>query len=366
MFNNIYNKKRVFVTGHTGFKGAWLSLWLNQLGAKVYGFSDCVPTQPSFYELLDKSIFVGEFTGDIRNYNQLESAIKSVNPDIIFHLAAQPLVRRSYLEPVLTVETNVLGTVNILEVVRRLNLPATILIVTTDKCYENRNWIYGYRENDALGGNDVYSASKTCAELMVQSYRRSFFENNPKLGNIATARAGNVIGGGDYAQDRIVPDCVRALEKGEPVIVRNPQATRPWQHILDCLSGYLWLTSCLMFVPKTSPLVGAFNFGPPSSSNRTVIELVEEIFKTWKGSWVCKNENKELKEEPLLNLSAEKAAHLLKWSTIWDFSETVRQTMLWYKLRHFNREKQMLKFSIEQITNYSDFAKKQGAEWTKS
>jgi CDP-glucose 4,6-dehydratase len=275
MFNNKYKDKRALVTGHTGFKGAWLSLWLKELGATVCGFSNGVPTIPSFYETLSE-VFNNEFTGDIQNYDEVCGCLKKSNPDIVFHLAAQPLVRVSYEQPVLTANTNIIGTINLLEAIRSLNLKCDIVVITSDKCYENRGWEYGYRENDSLGGQDIYSASKAAADIMARSYYTSFFKNNPNLGNIAIARAGNVIGGGDYARDRIVPDCIRALKKNEPIVVRNPSSTRPWQHILDCLSGYLWLGAHLMNSKPDATFATTFNFGPHSKSNRTVKNLLRK------------------------------------------------------------------------------------------
>jgi len=274
MFGDFYTGKQVLVTGHTGFKGGWLSLWLGSLGAKVSGYGLPAPTHPNFHELIQDGVFSREFIGDVRDLSCLRSAVERIRPEVVFHLAAQPLVRLSYREPLETLSSNVMGTANLLEAVRQTECAAAVVIVTSDKCYENRQWVHGYRENDAMGGHDVYSMSKGAAELVVQSWRRSFFAPNAKLGNVATARGGNVIGGGDYAPDRLVPDCIRALLGRQSIAIRNPSATRPWQHVLDCLSGYLWLGSQLARQEKNSPIADAFNFGPGVQAGMTVVELV--------------------------------------------------------------------------------------------
>src|SRR5215475_211381 len=262
MFNGFYQGKRVAVTGHTGFKGAWLSLWLKKLGASVWGVSLPPPTHPNLYEVIQTGTFEGETECDIRDLDQLAKTVKSIQPEVLFHLAAQPIVRRSYMEPLETFQTNALGTAHILESVRRAAVGCVLVIITSDKCYENREWEFAYRENDPLGGHDVYSMSKAATELVAQSWNRSFFKPNEKLGPVVTVRAGNVIGGGDYAADRILPDCMRALMAKKPILVRNPYAVRPWQHVLECLSGYLWLAAELNGKDKSSKLVSAFNFGP--------------------------------------------------------------------------------------------------------
>src|SRR5216684_4522702 len=270
MFNEFYKGKRVLVTGHTGFKGGWAALWLNQLGASVSGLSLPAPTNPSLHEILGKATFSREIQADIRESDALSSAVASLKPEVIFHLAAQPIVRRSYAEPLETFQTNALGTAHLLEAVRRAELPCLVLVITSDKCYENREWEFAYRENDPLGGHDIYSMSKAATELVAHAWNKSFFIPNPKLGPVATVRAGNVIGGGDYASDRIVPDCVRALTEKKSILVRNPSAVRPWQHVLECLSGYLWLAARLNKEPKTSRLASPFNFGPEPSARQPV------------------------------------------------------------------------------------------------
>src|SRR5215471_19007684 len=285
MFNGFYQGRRVLVTGHTGFKGGWISLWLKKLGAAVHGLSLPPPTNPNFHEIIQSYAFASETECDIRSLDALAAAVKEIRPEVILHLAAQPIVRRSYAEPLETFHTNAVGTANLLESVRHAELKCVLLVITSDKCYENREWEFAYRENDALGGHDVYSMSKGAAELVAHAWNKSFFLPNPKLGPVATVRAGNVIGGGDYALDRILPDCIRALMANKPILVRNPSAVRPWQHVLECLSGYLCLAAGLGGEGKNSPLASPFNFGPYPASNQPVRRLVEEVLKVWPGQW---------------------------------------------------------------------------------
>lgn len=345
---DIYKGKSVLVTGHTGFKGSWLSQWLLQLGADVYGYALEPSTNPSLYDQLDLKNKMSSKIDDIRNLNTLKDYIRKVEPDIIFHLAAQPLVRDSYLDPVYTWETNVNGTMNVLEAVRQLGLETNIVVITSDKCYENKEWIFGYRENDALGGYDPYSASKGAAEIIVSSWRRSFF--HPKdfkkhKVKVSSARAGNVIGGGDWAKDRIIPDCVRALIKSEEIQVRNPFSTRPWQHVLESLGGYLLLgRSLLTGHEEIDNLCGAFNFGPYGASNKPVEDLVNEVLLHWAGSWNYKKED-AFHEAFLLNLNIDKATQTLGWSPVWNFRETIKNTISWYKSVAENPE------LAEEITN---------------
>ncbi|HWX21367.1 MAG TPA: CDP-glucose 4,6-dehydratase [Candidatus Binatia bacterium] len=365
MFNSFYRNKRVLVTGHTGFKGGWLSLWLWKLGARVWGISLPPPTTPNLYDTFRTEVFSGEAECDIRNLDRLIAALKPAQPDIIFHLAAQPIVRRSYEEPLETFQTNALGTANLLEAVRRAALPCPVIVITSDKCYENREWEYAYRETDPLGGHDVYSMSKAAAELVANAWHRSFFRPNPKLGPVATARAGNVIGGGDYAQDRIVPDGVRALVDKQPIPVRNPSAIRPWQHVLECISGYLWLGARLAAQPKTSPLASSFNFGPEPSARQPVRRLVEEILLSWPGEWKDASAPGSPHEAMLLSLSIEKAGALLNWYPAWDFKEAVRRSVLWYYQRHVTGDPKMLDFSSSQIDGYVEAAQHKNLDWAK-
>ncbi len=351
----VYKNKKVLITGHTGFKGSWLSKWLLELGAKVYGYALAPPTSPSLFNQLNLENAIGDNRNDIRDLDVLKSYVKKVAPDFIFHLAAQSLVRDSYDNPVETIETNINGTVNLLEAVRQLGISTTIVVITSDKCYENKEWIHGYRENDPMGGYDPYSMSKGAAELVVSSYRRSFF--NPvdfkKHGvRLASARAGNVIGGGDWAKDRIVPDCIRALQQNATIEVRNPLATRPWQHVLESLGGYLLLGSKLnkCSAEELEIYANGFNFGPLPSSNKSVEKLVNEVIKNWgSGNWNYKKET-AVHEAFLLNLSIDKAFHILGWQPVWDFTKTIQNTTAWYKNQFEGKD--VVAITKTQIKNY--------------
>ena len=354
----IYRNKKVLITGHTGFKGSWLTHWLLLLEAKVYGYALEAPTSPSLYEQLGNDRKIESDINDIRDFKSIKKFIGEVKPDIIFHLAAQSLVRESYENPLETLETNVTGTANLLEAVRQLKLSTNIVVITSDKCYDNKEWIYGYRENDAFGGYDPYSASKGAAEIVVSSWRNSFFNpinyNKHKV-KLASARAGNVIGGGDWANDRILPDCIRALQKNKTIQIRNPLATRPWQHVLESLGGYLLLGSKLMDVSSNNleALCSGFNFGPYNTSNKKVEVLVEEVLKHWEGSWDYNKED-ALHEAFLLNLTIDKAFQILEWSPVWNFKTTIEKTVSWYKNSFDNPEEIRIK-TEEQIKEYSNF-----------
>jgi CDP-glucose 4,6-dehydratase len=352
------------VTGHTGFKGGWLSLWLNSLGAKVYGLSLPPPTDPNFHQTLPQGIFADQTECDIRDLKSLSAAVARVAPEIIFHLAAQPIVRRSYTDPLETFETNALGTAHLLEAIRKAGVKCTTIIITSDKCYENKEWEFAYRENDPLGGHDIYSMSKGVTELVAQAWSRSFFVPDNRLGPVATVRAGNVIGGGDYAADRIVPDCVRALVEKRSILVRNPVAIRPWQHVLECLSGYLWLAARLDGQAKTSPLASAFNFGPEPSARQPVRRLVEEILSLWPGEWKDGSDPHQVHEARLLSLSIEKAGTLLGWYPAWDFPEAIRRTIAWYQYRHVEGAGDLAAFSLGQIRDYAEAARQKRLAWT--
>jgi CDP-glucose 4,6-dehydratase len=328
--------KRVLVTGHTGFKGSWLSLWLSELGSLVSGLSLQPDTQPSLFNQLQlEPRLQHHWIADIRDRPAVEDAVRTCQPHVVLHLAAQPLVRRSYRDPLGTWATNVHGSLHVLEALKMLQHPCAVVIVTTDKVYENHEWDYGYREADRLGGHDPYSASKAATELAIASWRSSFCglgaHQTPFL-RIATARAGNVIGGGDWAEDRIVPDAIRALAAGEPIPVRNPLATRPWQHVLEPLGGYLLLVQALDC--DQEPPCEAFNFGPTMWSNRSVQELVESMLSHWSGSWQDQRDPKTLHEAHLLHLQIDKAHHRLGWSPRWDYATTVERTMAWYHHHH--------------------------------
>lgn len=355
----------MLVTGHTGFKGGWLSLWLNRLGAQVHGVSLPPPTNPNFHEVIRGHAFVSETECDVRDLASLAAAIKKIAPEMIFHLAAQPIVRRSYTEPLETFNVNTLGTAHLLESVRRLELPCPVIVITSDKCYENREQDYAYAETDPLGGHDVYSMSKAAAELVAQSWNKSFFFPNPKLGPVVTVRAGNVIGGGDYAADRIVPDCIRALCEPRPILVRNPMAVRPWQHVLECLGGYLWLGARLAREGKHSPVASAFNFGPDAAAQQPVSKLVEAILREWPGEWQDASDPRHPHEATLLTLSIHKAAAVLGWHPVWDFSEAVSQTVSWYRARHHLKHADMLGFSRSQIDGYIEAARRKNSPWTQ-
>lgn len=363
MFSGYYDGKRVLVTGHTGFKGAWLSLWLKELGAQVHGLSLPAPTHPNFHETLPAATFASETEADIRDLAHVAEATALRKPEVLFHLAAQPLVRRSYAEPIETLQTNVIGTANVLEAVRRAGTSCVVVVITSDKCYENREWDYAYRENDPLGGHDIYSMSKGAAELVAQAWNKSFYLPNAALGPVVTARAGNVIGGGDYAEDRLVPDCMRALSAGRPIRVRNPEAVRPWQHVLESLSGYLWLGATLGAQGKTSPAATPFNFGPEPAARQPVRRLVEEILKAWPGEWVDASDASSPHEAKLLALSIEKAAAVLGWSPVWGFQEAIAQTVSWYRERHERKNPSMTDYSRGQIAAYCAAAAQKGLRW---
>ena len=363
-FLNAYAGRRVLVTGHTGFKGSWLSLWLHTLGAQVAGFSLPPVAPPSLHEVVREGVFAAELFGDIRDARAVTEAVRTARPDFIFHLAAQPLVRLSYAQPAETFEVNVMGTVRLLEAVRAIGLRCPVLIVTSDKCYENRGWESGYRETDPLGGQDVYSMSKAATELVAQSWRRSFFQTDARLGPLTTVRAGNVIGGGDYAVDRIVPDCVRALLAGQPIGIRSPQATRPWQHVLDCLSGYLWLGAKLAGPASEARLADAFNFGPDARSNQPVAALVREFLQHWPGEWRDESRADAPHEANFLHLSTDRAAQWLGWFPTWDFGTAVRETARWYHARHVART-DVAAFSREQITSFMAAARAAKLPWAQ-
>ena len=363
MFGDVFRGRSVWLSGHTGFKGAWLAEWLLQLGAKVHGYALAPNTQPALFEQLGIADRLHHELNDVRDAAAVARSIQRAQPDFVFHLAAQPLVRLSYEQPVETYAVNIMGTAHVVDALRTLKKPCAAVMITTDKCYENREWLYGYREEDPLGGYDPYSSSKAAAEIVTGAYRRSFFQNHPV--KIASARAGNVIGGGDWAADRIVPDCIRALQKGDPIPVRNKFATRPWQHVLEPLSGYLWLAACLAadlqspianLRPPSSALASAFNFGPTHESNRTVAELVEEILKHWPGRWEDKTVTRAVHEAGLLQLSIDKAHALLRWQPVWDFPTAIEQTVRWYR-------SPSPELTVTQITQYAATAKQLELPW---
>jgi CDP-glucose 4,6-dehydratase len=366
MFANAFRHKTVWLSGHTGFKGAWLAHWLLELGAQVHGFALPPPTRPALFDQLGLAERLHHEIGDVRDAAAVKRSLQAAQPDYVFHLAAQALVRTSYEQPVETFATNVLGTVHVLDALRALSKPCAAVFVTSDKCYENREWLYGYREGDPLGGHDPYSSSKAAAEIAISAWRRSFFDGHPV--RIASARAGNVIGGGDWAADRIVPDCVRALQQHQPIPVRNPTATRPWQHVLEPLSGYLWLAAALAnpTLTGTRPelLASAFNFGPTHDANRTVQELVVEVLKHWPGRWEDKSDPAAVHEARLLQLATDKARALLGWSPVWDFVTAVEQTVNWYRQAGRASDPVALqKLTTAQIEAYCVAAQARGIPW---
>ncbi len=362
-FQGLYRRKRVLVTGHTGFKGSWLSAWLLDLGAEVAGFSIDVPTTPSNFTALDLTRKMKDYRGDVRCYDGLAAAVEEFQPEIVFHLAAQPLVRESYLNPVNTFMTNAIGTMNVLECIRQHDFIRAGVIVTSDKCYRNQEWTWGYRETDTLGGDDPYSGSKACAELIVHSYCHSFF-NKTGAPRLATARAGNVIGGGDWAKDRIVPDCARAWMSGDEVVLRKPEATRPWQHVLEPLSGYLWLAAQLW--QGDDRVAGeSFNFGPNAKLNCTVEDLVGALGERWPGAkWRVNRDDSSMTEAGLLKLCCDKALDYLGWHAVLDIKTTVRLTSDCYR-RFATGNADMYALTMKQIHVYIQLASDQELLWAK-
>lgn len=364
IFSNVYKNKRILVTGHTGFKGSWLSLWLTAMGAEVAGFSKYLPSEPCHYDVINLESHIKNYTGDIRNIDDITGVFNDFQPEVVFHLAAQSIVFTAYDDPKLTFDTNLGGTVNVLENLKNNDSIKAGIIITSDKCYENDGREEGYQEEDRLGGADPYSASKACAEVAFSSYFRSFF-NKENTANIASARAGNVIGGGDWASSRVVPDCARAWSAEEELIVRKPEATRPWQHVLEPLSGYLWLGASVINSPQNC-IGQSFNFGPDSSDVKSVRELVDLLAHYWgKGSWKHVPDDQNKKEATLLQLSCKKAQQYLQWKPIFNFDETVKHTALWYK-HYYDDAKNIYELSMDQITDYVQKAKESSVVWAKS
>lgn len=326
---DFWSGKKVFVTGHTGFKGGWLVLWLEQLGAIVTGYALAPDQNPSLCELAGVEATMRSVRGDIRDSASLVGAMEAAAPEIVFHLAAQPLVRRSYVEPALTFETNVVGTVNVLEAVRATPTVTTVVAITTDKVYENKEWLWAYRENDRLGGYDPYSASKACSELVISSWRRSYFSGSREIA-VSSARAGNVIGGGDWSEDRLVPDCIKAFEKRQKVVIRNPHATRPWQHVLEPVGGYLLLAEKM--AEDRNAHSTAWNFGPDPADVKPVGWIVDRLVSEWGGeaSWSIEGEGQP-HEASLLAVDATLARARLGWSPRLSLPEALQRTVKWYR-----------------------------------
>lgn len=363
-FNNIYNGKKVLITGSTGFKGSWLCTWLHSLGADVYGYALGIPTQPSMFETLKLSEKIKQNYGDIRDKETFDKYVQEVKPDFIIHLAAQALVLTSYEEPLDTITTNVVGTAVVCESIRNITWDCTCILITSDKAYDNVEWIWGYRETDSLGGKDIYSGSKGAAELVIKSYWHSFIKDmtNIKLG---VTRAGNVIGGGDWAKDRIIVDCIKAFSEGETVEIRSPKATRPWQHVLEPLSGYLTLG---WFLAENKCKNGSiYNFGPRAEQTKTVFQLAQDLADLWgldPDRYVQLTGNIPFKEATLLKLNCDKALAELHWFSALQYNECVRFIAEWYKCFYLDSKRDMYKLTTSQIEEYTLEAKKQKLEWT--
>ena len=351
LLKKAYSGRTVLVTGCSGFKGSWLSVWLTTLGAKVVGYALKPPTEPSMFRSLSLDKHIASIEADVRDEAALRQAFKTYKPEIVFHLAAQPLVFYSYLEPKETFETNVMGTVNVLEAVRYTGTVKSIVVVTTDKCYENREWVYGYRETDPLGGYDPYSASKGCAELVVNAFRSSFFTGSG-IG-LASARAGNVIGGGDWAADRLLPDFARAVVDNKPIRIRNPHSTRPWQHVLEPLFGYLLLGALLLDEPEKYS--NAWNFGPRDTDVLSVDELLKLAIKEWGAGRVEVVGNVHPHEANLLKLDISKAEAYLKWHPVFSCHDAIKRTVEWYKRYYDQLYNDVFLLTVEQIKEYEHY-----------
>lgn len=366
MFDNIYKNKKVLVTGNTGFKGSWLTIWLLKLGATVYGISKDIPTQPSMFEELGLGERIVHYNKDVRDLESVKKVIEEVRPDFLFHLAAQPLVSVSYSDPVDTISTNVFGTTNILEALRCSNYRCIGIIITSDKCYDNVEWVWGYKETDSLGGKDIYSGSKGAAELIFKSYYHSFFKNPEANVNVVSARAGNVIGGGDWALDRIVPDCMRAWSNNKVVEIRSPYATRPWQHVLEPLSGYLTLGQKLYGGRDFSG--ESYNFGPLAQYNHTVKELIEQLSRYWNHRDVLKSYrisgDVPFHEAGLLKLNCDKALSHLEWMPTLPYEKLIEFTGVWY-YKFYKSDTNMLDFTLSQIDEYEKTAADKKIAWTE-
>ena len=365
-FADVYKGKKVFITGHTGFKGSWLSLWLLQLGAIVKGYALRPYTKNDHFIATNLDNDLVSTIGDIRDYSNLKKELLDFNPEYIFHLAAQPLVRDSYLKPRDTYETNIMGTVNILNAARKLKDLKAIINITTDKCYENIEKESGYKEKEPMGGYDPYSSSKGCSELITSAYRRSFFnlDKDPLSSMLASARAGNVIGGGDWCKDRIMTDSISALMNNESIKIRNPKAVRPWQHVLEPLSGYLWLAAQAEIKNKKD-YAEAWNFGPKINKLVSVQNVVEVIINNWgKGSWQDISNPNELHEAKLLNLNIEKAEKKLNWKPTLSVKESIEMTVDWYKEYNNREQSDMKDVSLSQVSKYEKIAREQKIAWT--
>lgn len=365
-FNNCFKDKKVVITGNTGFKGSWLSVWMVMMGAKVTGISKDIPTTPSLFEKLGLADKMEHHFANICDGQAMKSIIGQVKPDFVFHLAAQPIVSVSYDDPLDTFQTNVIGTANILEALRQLDHPCNAVMITSDKCYDNVEWVWGYRETDALGGKDPYSASKGGAELVIKTYYHSYFSRPDSKVKLVAVRAGNVIGGGDWALNRIVPDCIRAWSDEKSVSIRNPHSTRPWQHVLEPLSGYLRVAQCM--AEGQEALTGeAFNFGPNADQNHTVLELLHGISDHWSFRADFEHfliqSNNRFHEAGLLKLNCDKALFHLQWRPVLEFTQTARFTGAWYNHYYNGSALDMFDFTRQQIEEYVQEAGKKQLAW---
>lgn len=364
MFNNVYRGKKVLITGHTGFKGAWMSSWLLKLGASVIGYSDKIPTVPSLFDAINLSTQIDNRVGDVRDLDAIHSLIESERPDFIFHLAAQAIVSTSYEDPINTISTNVLGTANVLEALRRVNHKCVAVIITSDKCYENIEWLWGYKETDQIGGKDIYSGSKGAAEIIFHSYFHSFFMNSESNVRLATGRAGNVIGGGDWAKDRVVADCMRSWSQGRSVEIRCPNSTRPWQHVLEPISGYLWLGASMVGNSKYSG--ESYNFGPRAERAQTVLDLLRDLSLVWnfdnEHDPYIVTENIPFHEAGLLKLNCDKAQFSLKWEAVLSYKECVDFVGKWY-YSYYRDSESMVSLTNNQLCEYEQKAKARQIIW---
>jgi CDP-glucose 4,6-dehydratase len=366
MFNNIFSNKKVIITGNTGFKGSWLSLWLYSMGAKVTGISKDIPSNPSLFEELDLAKKTEHIFENICNGARMKELFAAVQPDFVFHLAAQPIVSVSYDDPLDTFQTNTMGTANVLQALRSVKNLCHAVIITSDKCYDNVEWIWGYREQDHLGGKDPYSASKGAAELVIKTWFHSYFNKPGSNIKITTVRAGNVIGGGDWALNRIVPDCFRAWNKNQAVKIRNPNSTRPWQHVLEPLSGYLRAAQVLV-EDKINIHGEPFNIGPNADQNHTVLELLQEVNGYWNDKSAHKpfeiEANGSFHEAGLLKLNCDKALSYLQWKPALDFNQTARLTGEWYNFYYNNQSQSVWDYTLNQISEYAGVAGKKSIAW---
>lgn len=369
LFDGVFRDKTVFVTGHTGFIGSWLSLWLHSLGAKVVGYALEPSTSPSLFDTLELQKFIYHIIGDVRDVGHLHDSLSKHQPEFVFSLAAQPLVRLSYEKPIETFQTNIMGTVNLLESIRTISSVRTCVVMTSDKCYENREGVHAYKESDPMGGYDPYSASKGAAELVTASYRNSFFntsEIEKHKVSVSTIRAGNVIGGGDWSTDRIIPDCIRALTSKKSILVRHPNAIRPWQHVFEPISGMLCLAMKMYKTP--TKFSEAWNFGPLSNNQNTVKDLVDKVIQEWgEGNWldISKQTENDKHESNLLRLDSAKAMDLLEWQPVYLLDKAIAETISWYR-SYTNRNSTIKEFSLKQIQNYIDTAKQMNIAWASN